>query len=670
MTEIAEAQRARNARWITATLALLSALAALQTLLLFEGQARTVWLTAGCGALIGGGYLLVRRGYVAAGILMSCACLLVQHVGVVAIEGELGPVPYLVSVALLLVAASAPGRWLPLAFALTLLALGLEAALSPWSRADQIATTTSILLTTIVFVVSLLHVRGTERAFELAEQQNRARSEAAATAMASEERYRWIADHADDLIGLVTSRGRAVYLSPSHERLLGVPVSEALGGRLHRAVRLQNLRDAIGAFVETAEIGEGRVELCVRDRNGEQRILDSVLKRVKSPEGMLITLISRDITERRRLEQQVLTAQRMEALGRLAGSVAHDFNNLLTVITSAAELVRRALPKGHRSKGDLDAILTATQTATSLTYQLLTFSKKQLVVKTPLDLVEALQEQRQLLARMVGSRVELTFHFSEGLPKVLMPAAHLDQLAMNFAINARDAMPNGGRLTFTLRERRIPASATESLPPGHYIELAVADEGSGIPEDHVPHLFDPFFTTKGKEGTGLGLATCMSIATQAGGAIRVQSQLGVGTTFRVLLPASRGDQSPPSGARLPQHVNRVLVVDDERAIRMMIARTLQAAGHDVQLASTLQGAQRLIADDLKAPLDVVVTDVVLSSDRGTDLLAFCRQHRPGLRIVVMSGYAPDPKASELLVLHGARFLPKPFSRAQLLKAIS
>ena len=668
MTEIAEAQRARNARWITATLAILSALAALQAVVFFSAKPQAVWLTAGCGALIGVSHLIVRRGRVAAGVLMSCVCLLVQHVGVVAIEGDLGPVPYLVSVASLLVAASVPRRWLPITFALTLLALGIEAALSAWSYSDQTAIATSVLLTTIVFVVSFLHVRGTERAFELAEQQNQARGEAAAAAKSSEERYRRIADHAEDLIALLTDRGRAMYLSPSHERLLGLSVDAALGGRIHRAIRLQNLREAVAAFSQTLETGEGRVELTVRAHSDEQRILDCVLKRVSSPTGTLITLIGRDVTERRRLEQQVVTAQRMEALGRLAGGVAHDFNNLLTVITSATELVRRALPKGHRAMSDLDAIGTATETATALTYQLLTFSRKQLVVKTPLDLVRMLREQRPLLARMVGSRIELEFDFPESLPQVLMPAAHLDQLAMNFAINARDAMPKGGCLSLTLRERRVPASESEPLPPGHYIELAITDQGIGIPEEHLPHVFDPFFTTKGKAGTGLGLATCMSIATQAGGVIRVQSRPGYGTTFRVLLPASRSAPGLPTAASSPRQVQRVLVVDDERDIRMLIARVLQAAGHDVQLASTLQRAERVIAD-ASLPLDVVVTDVVLSSDRGTSLLAVCRKHRPSVRIVVMSGYAPDPRASELLELHGARFLPKPFSRTQLLEAI-
>jgi CheY-like chemotaxis protein len=239
---------------------------------------------------------------------------------------------------------------------------------------------------------------------------------------------------------------------------------------------------------------------------------------------------------------------------------------------------------------------------------------------------------------------------------------------MNLAGNARDAMPAGGRLVFAMRRRVLADRVVGDLVAGQYVELAVSDEGTGIPDDLLPHLFEPFFSTKGARGTGLGLATCFGIVAQAGGTIRVESALGKGTTFRVFLPAADAGQAAVVSPLAARDVRRVLVVDDDASVREMTTRMLRSDGHEVHTASTLAEARRVLEDDSIA-LDAVLTDVVLGNERGTDLIEPCRRTRPQARIVVTSGYTPDPGASQSQAMRGAGFLPKPFGRDQLLRAL-
>jgi signal transduction histidine kinase len=234
------------------------------------------------------------------------------------------------------------------------------------------------------------------------------------------------------------------------------------------------------------------------------------MKKIDADGEALVAIISRDVTNKRLLEQRLIASERLEALGRLAGSIAHDFNNLLTVMGGAAELARADLPEGHPAHHELDTVLGATSTATRLTRQLLTFSRRQLTVPVELDLRAALEEQRELLDRMVGKRIQLDYDFAPDVARVSMPESHFEQLAMNLVVNGRDAMPAGGRLTVGLCMRQLASHEIESLSPGPYVEFRVTDEGTGIAADVLPHLFDPFFTTQGESGTGLGLATCRS----------------------------------------------------------------------------------------------------------------------------------------------------------------
>ena len=667
VAEIAAGQQITNARLATATLGLLNLLSVVLNLLLGHSVPMSVLLTV-TAAGQGIAYLLIRAGNSTAGILWSAAFLYVEQIGVLVLQRQLGPLPYLVTLVILLVAATSRARWLPLSFLSCLIVLAIEGALSPWAESDQSLIITATLFTTVVFVVSMLHVRGTERAFDIAERQDRARATAAAAAMDSERRYRLIADSTDDLISLVDNAGVVVYLSPSHRRVLGVDIDAMLGCLPKDFLAIQNLGEADQAFKRTLEQGEGRVELRVRNPDGTLRILDAHLTRVGSGDQPLVAIISRDVTERRDLEMRLQASERLEALGRLAGSVAHDFNNLLTVIGTASELARKELPPQHPAIADLDAVLTAAGTAADLARQLLTFSRRQILVRTRVDLATALAAQRELLTRLVGKAIRLEYDFEKDLPSVLMPRAHVEQLAMNLAGNARDAMPSGGQVTFTMRRRVLTDPGVNDLVAGEYVELEVKDQGTGIPDDVLPHVFEPFFSTKGALGTGLGLATCFGIAAQAGGTIHAQSTLGKGSTFRVFLPAAGAAQAPANVPQAARDVHRVLVVDDDANVRDTTIRMLRSEGHEVYAAATLAEARRVLEDgDIQ--LDAMMTDVVLGAERGTDLIESCHRVRPTTRIVVTSGYTPDAHASQVLMKHQAIFLSKPFRREHLLKAL-
>jgi|GEM_PF-6036667 len=664
---VAAARRAENARRITATLAVLTALAVLAVLLIGAPPA-IPWLLVGTTGGLGGAHALARAGRPAAGIAVAACTIWVEQVAVVMILRELGPIPYLAPIIVLVVAATARSGHLLPAFLASLLALAAEAALSPWEVSDRAVIVAAGLLTATFFVVSLLHVRGTERAFAIAAEQDAARARAADLARETDERYRLIAENADELIALVDADHRALYLSPSHERRLGLNVEQALGGTWTDLLPLENASEVGAALGAAFERGRAQVEVRTRAPGEEGATFDTTLQRVAGRDGPLVVALGRDVTERRRLEGRLLAAERAEVLGRLAGGVAHDFNNLLTVIGGGVDLARSYLESGHPAQADLAAAMDATESATKLTRQLLTFSRKQMVARARLDLGAELDRKRELLERLVGRSVTLQYEFAADLPAVNMSEAHLEQLVMNLAVNARDAMPRGGRLRVSLTARDLGAGEVGTLPPGRYVELGVHDEGVGIPEAALARVFEPTFSTKGEAGTGLGLATCSTIVSQLGGHIEVRSEVGRGTSFAILLPAARGAEPAEKPSLGPGPLRHVLVVDDERAVRDTTERMLRASGYEVTSASSLREARRLIGD-FSIPIDAVLTDVVLHEERGTDLLEDCRRLRPAACIVVMSGFAPDPGASAVLERHGAGFLAKPFTRQELLAAL-
>lgn len=665
---IAFAQRRLNARVITASLAILTFVASLTTLCLSSKQSMAPFLAL-VALVLAFAHGLAKRGNLGFAIALSTACVFVEHIGSVAIAGKLGPVPYIAPVALLVVAATGTARWLSFAFVATLFTLGIEGWLTSWSLDERGSILTAALFAAFSFVVCLLHVRGVERAFSVAEQQARARERAAKQAMESEQRYRLIAESADDLISLVKRDGEIAYMSPSHERVLGLPISVLVTGRLPDHLPIHNLQDLAAHFEQAFVIGHGRTEMRISRADGQVRTFDVRMRRVFSESSELLAIISRDVSEERELEARLHTSERLEALGRLAGSVAHDFNNLLTVIQCSAEIGRERLPQGNAAREDLETVLQASNTAAALAEQLLTFSRRQIIERVPIEIGSVLLEQRDILGRLVGPKVHLEMGLTENLPRVVIAKSHVTQLALNLATNARDAMSNGGHLKITTRLEHLADRQVEDLVAGEYIVLEVRDTGGGITSDVISRVFEPLFSTKGGLGTGLGLATCQAIATQTGGAIAVDSIVGRGTAFYVYLPVAHDSRPPPKvEPSRGRDVKHVLVVDDDSNLRDLVTRMLRADGFEVRTAGTL-GEARAFLNDPNVMLDALISDIVLGEERGTDLLATCRQTRPHTGILLISGYAPEAGAEQALAAHKASFLSKPFGRDQLLAAL-
>jgi PAS domain S-box-containing protein len=360
-----------------------------------------------------------------------------------------------------------------------------------------------------------------------------------------------------------------------------------------------------------------------------------------------VVLSTDDVTPLRDLELKFAHAQKMEAVGRLAGGIAHDFNNLLTVLLSHAEIALEGLPPGTDVHESLEMIRDSARRATGLTRQLLAFSRRQLVQPAVVDVAALLKGLQPLLTRLLGENVAVSLDAPPAAWPVRVDPAQLDQVLMNLVVNARDAMPGGGRLHLSIWNLHALAGDPRlgPLPPGDYLHLAVLDSGAGMEEATLRRAFEPFFTTKGDRGTGLGLATCASVVEHAGGRIFAASAPGQGTTIHVLLPRHTGAAPglPPAAPRpavaAPQAT--VLVVEDDEAVRATAARALERAGHRVIAAASVREAVRL-AEVHPGRIDLLFSDVVLPDGTGPDVGDRLRKTRPDLRILFVSGHTDDP----------------------------
>jgi two-component system, cell cycle sensor histidine kinase and response regulator CckA len=374
-----------------------------------------------------------------------------------------------------------------------------------------------------------------------------------------------------------------------------------------------------------------------------------------------------------RAEEQLRQAQKMEAVGRLAGGIAHDFNNLLTVISGHAQLLMDELPGDSSARPEAEAIANATDRAANLTAGLLAFSRKQAANPRVLDLTEVIQAMSGLLRRMVGEDVDITLETAANLGRVRADASHMEQVVMNLAVNARDAMPEGGRLSFALANLEVEASPANPLPPGSYVVLTVADSGVGMDAEVRAHLFEPFFTTKAVgKGTGLGLATVYGIVRQSGGDIRVDSAPGQGTTFRIFLPrVDEPVETTPERAPsplLPGGTETILLVEDDDAVRQLAVIVLRRLGYTVLEAADAEVATRIFESQAE-PIDLLVTDVIMPGLSGFRLAERLRALRPELRVLYLSGYSEEELDLTQDVGADTRFLAKPYLGTTLARTI-
>ncbi len=398
---------------------------------------------------------------------------------------------------------------------------------------------------------------------------------------------------------------------------------------------------------------------------------------IRNPDGFIVAgvLTFHDVTERTQLEHQLRQAQKMEAMGRLAGGVAHDFNNLLTVIGGYGQMVRDALePKDPKQK-DMDAILEASDRASALTRQLLTFSRRQMVEPRVLDLNRQVSRVSRMLSRVIGEDVELVTSLKADPARIKADPAQIEQVLMNVAVNARDAMPKGGKLTVETAaiDAATEAQAPGGLKAGRYVALSMIDTGAGMDAETQSHLFEPFFTTKSRgKGTGLGLSTVYGIVKQSGGEIVIDSELGRGTAVRIYFPLAEERAKAEGGhGRRPSTrpgTETVLVVEDDSEVRRLSVEMLTRQGYAVLAAASGAEAVRLWRRHA-ASIDLLLTDVVMPAMSGPELAAKLKAARPGLKVVYMSGYTDEILGQRGVSVSDGTFVHKPFTSDVLTRSV-
>ncbi|HEU5103663.1 MAG TPA: PAS domain S-box protein [Roseiflexaceae bacterium] len=495
-----------------------------------------------------------------------------------------------------------------------------------------------------------------------------ARKHAQEALLASQELYRLITEHTGDLISLLNQDGRYLYVSPSYRIMLGHDPEELLGTVM---LDLLHPEDRVMLIRQWRQLlAEGSVQaICrIRDASGEWHWIESSGSASERQGQHVFVIVSRDITERRQLEAQFLQAQKMESIGRLAGGVAHDFNNLLTAITGYTGLALDALPADHVARSDLLEIQRASDRAAALTNQLLSFARKRVIAPSIFSFNDLIFGMESLLRRLLGEEVTLMLQPAAHLGLIRADPGQIEQVLINLAVNARDAMPDGGTLTIATADVQIDdvyARSHAGAMSGAYALLSVSDTGVGMPREIQAHIFEPFYTTKDQHnGTGLGLATCYGIVKQHGGYIWFNSELGSGTTFYVYLPRADGpaESLPERGDRrlLRRGKETILLVEDEPTLRVLTARVLRDLGYQVLEAA--HGEQALeIARAQAQPPQLLLTDVVMPGMRGNLLAARLTELLPGLKVLFMSGYTGSAQDVQEWLGTPAAFLQKPYS---------
>jgi two-component system, cell cycle sensor histidine kinase and response regulator CckA len=513
----------------------------------------------------------------------------------------------------------------------------------------------------------------------------------------ADARFRGLMEAAPDAMVCVDADGRIALVNAQTERLFGYARDELIGQPVELLVpdQVRDLHPARRAgYVADPRprpMGAG-MQLAGRRRDGSTFPAEVSLAALGTDEGLLVTAVVRDVTERLelaaererlrtqadrdKLERRLEQSQRLESLGQLAGGVAHDFNNLLGVISNyaafAGEEVARQLPgvPGQVVRDDIEQVQRAAERAAGLTRQLLAFARQEVIQPRVLNINEVVRSVEQLLIRTLGEHIELITDLASDLCPVVADPGQIEQVLINLAVNARDAMPGGGKLTIRTANTDLDGAAAQAdLPPGRYVTVKVSDTGTGIPKDVLDRVFEPFFTTKPKgQGTGLGLATVYGIIHQAGGHVRIYSEPGLGTILTALLPVTQQELATeePSSARDQRgHGETVLVVEDEPAMREVSRRILARNGYRVVAAAGGDDALNVLASEPEH-IDVLLTDVIMPHMQGRELADRLHVLQPAARVVFMSGYTHGLLSEQGVLESGVHLIEKPFSELTLL----
>jgi len=492
-----------------------------------------------------------------------------------------------------------------------------------------------------------------------------------------EELFRLITENAADMIAVVDGSGNRLYNSPSYQRLLGYSPEELRQSKGIEQVHPDDRQKVIEAAIEAQRSGVGRsLEYRIRHKDGHWVPLESTASVIKSSGGGVekLVIVNRDVTERKDLEKKLLLSEKLEAIGKLSGGVAHDFNNLLGVILGYTSELQKRIPPDDPYREAVDEIQNAGKRAASLTQQLLAFSRKQVFEPQILDLKTIVAEAAKMLERLIGEDITLDIVSVQQMGMVKADRGQIERVILNLAVNARDAMPQGGTITIEIADVELDESNHTlacTIAPGSYVMLKVTDTGCGMDAELQSHIFEPFFTTKG-QGTGLGLATVYGVVKQSGGEIAVESSPGKGATFRIYLPrvsetAEKIHIVEPSGKTNLEH-RTVLLVEDERTLRKLTRKMLTEVGLTVLEAEN--GLQAIeMAERTESPIDLLLTDIVMPGMSGWALAETLSSQRPEMRVLYMSGYPDGVIARHGIAGPGITILQKPFTSDELTRRV-
>jgi PAS domain S-box-containing protein len=502
-----------------------------------------------------------------------------------------------------------------------------------------------------------------------------------------EEQYRNLVENINDIIYTLDEEGRFTFVSPAIERVTQYKTGEMIGRHFSGFVLPEDLPGLTETLGQVYKGRSEQVEFRFRDKDNR------MLHARGSGQGIVedgkivgVTGVITDITAQKKLEDQLQQARKMESIGRLAGGVAHDFNNLLTVILGHSDLMLHNLDDSESNSGTKDSltgIKTAAERAAALTRQLLAFSRKQPMEPKLIDINGLVSNMEKMLRRLIGEHILLETHYEEGVHQVHTDPSQMQQVIMNLAVNAADAMPRGGKLVLETHQVQLDESYCSQhgdVKPGDYVMLAVSDTGSGIDPETAKYIFEPFFTTKDPgKGTGLGLSTVYGAVKQNQGHIWFYSEAGKGTTFKVYFPGvpDRGDNTQEeeslTGGRfefaVKSGIERVMVVEDEEGLRDVMSQVLEGCGYYVFTAANGREALEWLQKHRDKMPDLLVTDIVMPEMNGKDLADHVLRMKPGIKVLYISGYTETTLESHGLNPKHIRFLAKPFSPIKLAQKV-